>query len=100
VTDVESLEMLTSSKTIQWHNPNPHIHVSLIFNLGIQYKMDRQTLVDTLPLQNILKEGDTSCPFFLNFMLEYAIRKSQINHMEPQMNWEHQILVYADNVNL
>jgi len=33
-------------------------------------------------------------------MLEYAIRKSQINQKERQMNWEHQILVYADNVNL
>ena len=79
MTDVCSLKMLTSSKNIQWHspnNPNPHIHVSLIFNLGIQYKMDRQTLVDTSPLQNSLKGGDTSWPLFLNFMLEYAIRKS------------------------
>jgi hypothetical protein len=56
MTDVNSLRMLTSSKTIQWHNPNnpnPHIHVSSIFNLGIQYKMDRQILVDTF--QNSLK---------------------------------------------
>lgn len=33
-------------------------------------------------------------------MPEYAIRKSQINQKEPQMNWEHQSMVYADNVNL
>ena len=60
MTDIDSLEMLTSSKTIQWHNPNTHIHVSLIFNLGIQYKMDRQTLVYTFPVQSSLKGGDTS----------------------------------------
>jgi hypothetical protein len=33
-------------------------------------------------------------------MLEYAIRKSQLNQKEPQMNWEHQIMVYNDHVNL
>ena len=101
MTDVDSLEMLTSSKTIQWYNPNnlnPHIHASLIFNLGIQYKMDRQRLVDTF--QNSLKGWDTSWPLFLNLITEYAIRKSQINQKEPQMNWEHQTLVYTDNVNL
>jgi len=103
MTDVDSLEMLTSSTTIQRHKPNnpkPHIHVSLLFNRGIQYKMARQTLVDTFPLQNSLRGGDTSLPLFLSFMPEYAIRKSQINQKEPQMNWEHQSMVYADNVNL
>jgi hypothetical protein len=61
MTDVDSLEMLTSSKTIQWHNPNnPNLHilVPLIFNLGIQYKMDRKTLVHTS--QNCMKGGDIS----------------------------------------
>ena len=33
-------------------------------------------------------------------MLENAIRKRQINQKEPQMNWEHQILIYADNITL
>jgi hypothetical protein len=69
MTGVDSLEMLTSSKTKQWHNPNPYIHVSLIFNLGSLYKMDRQTLVDTFPLQNSLQGGHTSWPLFLNFTL-------------------------------
>jgi hypothetical protein len=58
--------------------------------------MDRKTLVHTS--QNCMKGGDISWPLFLNFMLEYAIRKSPINQKEPPMNWEHQILVYADNV--
>jgi hypothetical protein len=71
-----------------------------IFNLGIQYKMDRQTLANICPLQSSLKGGDTSWPLFLNFMLENAIRKRQINQKGPQMNWKHQILVYADNTNL
>jgi hypothetical protein len=100
MTDIDSLEMVTSSKTIRWHNPNPHIHVSLNFNLSIQYKMDKQTVVNTFPIQSSLKAGDISWPWFLNFILEKAIRKRQINQKEPQMNWERQILIYADNITL
>jgi hypothetical protein len=34
-------------------------------------------LYDNFPIQNGLKQGDALSPLFLNFVLEYAIRKVQ-----------------------
>jgi retron-type reverse transcriptase len=48
-------------------------------------------LSDSFPIQNGLKQGDALSPLLFNFALEYAIRKVQENH---------QLLAYADDVNL
>jgi hypothetical protein len=39
-------------------------------------------------------------PLFLNFALEYAIRKVEKNEMGLKLNGTHQPLVYDDDVNL
>jgi hypothetical protein len=57
-------------------------------------------LSDNFPIQNGLKQGDGSSPLLFNFALEYDIRNVQEKQVGIKLNWTHQQLVYADDVNL
>ena len=59
-----------------------------------------KNLSDMFPVRNGLKQGDDLAPLLYNFSLEYVIRRAQVNQDGLKLNVTHQLLVYADDVNI
>jgi hypothetical protein len=47
-----------------------------------------------------LKQGDALPPLLFNFSLDYAIRRVRINQNGLKLKGKHQLVLYADYVNI
>jgi len=59
-----------------------------------------KNLCNMIPIKNGMKQGDPFSPLLFIFAFEYVIRRVQVIQDDSKFNGTHQLLVYADDVNI
>jgi len=57
-------------------------------------------LSDMFRIRKGLKQGDALKPLLFNLVLDYAIRRVQVNQEGLKLNGTHNLFVYIDDVNI
>ena len=57
-------------------------------------------MCDRFHVKNVLKQADAISPLFFNCALEFVIRRVQVKEDGLKFNGTHQLLVYANDVNI
>jgi hypothetical protein len=71
-----------------------------MFNETCSTECIGKKLTEKFPIQNGLKQGDFLSPLLYNFPFEYIIMRVQENPEVLKFYGTHQLLAYADDVNI